>query len=313
MRRQRGFGLTLAVADGIELPELPVVDAAEGERLTTLRVDELDAAARSDDGATRTRTLSAGGVDLLWVDQLPDGRYRLTSPGHGVFVVSHDGREVSCAPHAGASRWEDLLAAQILPLASTLAGNEVFHAGGIVVGGGAVLLTAPSGVGKTSLTAHLVGQGAELLADDVVAISLDAAGVPTAHAGGRWLHLWPEEGMRVLAGYPGRVAAQGTRETKQIVEVAGSAAPVPIVAICLLERADDPTVAPITTAGPISSSALLGATFNLSVKTPARLVRQLDTCQALERSATIYHVRVRPGMDAKTLAGVVLERLGEGI
>ena len=51
--------------------------------------------------------------------------------------------------------------------------------------------------------------------------------------------------------------------------------------------------------------ALLGSTFNLSVRTPERLIRHLDLAASLAATGRIYRLRVQPGIDATQLADVL--------
>jgi len=58
-----------------------------------------------------------------------------------------------------------------------------FHASTVAIDGRAVLIAGTAGVGKSTLAAALTGQGARWLADDLSAISQDAAGRFHAHPG----------------------------------------------------------------------------------------------------------------------------------
>ncbi|MDB5705510.1 MAG: hypothetical protein JWN66_2626 [Sphingomonas bacterium] len=52
------------------------------------------------------------------------------------------------------------------------------HGSAVEIGGRAVLLCGASGMGKSSFAAALIGHGARLIADDLTALSFDAAGAP---------------------------------------------------------------------------------------------------------------------------------------
>jgi hypothetical protein len=58
-----------------------------------------------------------------------------------------------------------------------------FHASTVAIDGRAVLIAGPAGTGKSTLAAALTGQGARWLADDLSAVSRDAAGRFHAHPG----------------------------------------------------------------------------------------------------------------------------------
>jgi hypothetical protein len=81
--------------------------------------------------------------------------------------------------------------------------------------------------------------------------------------------------------------------------------PAPLGALFLLERsAEEPAVEALSAVSPFE---LLASTFNLSVRTPARLLRQLDVVSAIAASRLVYRLRVRPGVNADQLAAVILE------
>jgi hypothetical protein len=56
---------------------------------------------------------------------------------------------------------------------------------------------------------------------------------------------------------------------------------------------------------------LLGATFNLSVRTPERLTRQLDVCHRLERSVAVHRVTCGSDVGAEQVVDAILERAGD--
>jgi hypothetical protein len=52
---------------------------------------------------------------------------------------------------------------------------------------------------------------------------------------------------------------------------------------------------------------LITSTFNLSVRTPARLRRQLDIVSAIVSGGLVYRLRRHHGVDATELAAIVRE------
>jgi hypothetical protein len=97
--------------------------------------------------------------------------YRIQGPAYGTSILAGDGSAITGSPgEEGFEGWQRLLVAQALPFAAVLQGLEVLHAGAVVVDGEAVALSGPSGSGKTSLALALERRGAELLADDVLAV-----------------------------------------------------------------------------------------------------------------------------------------------
>ncbi len=62
--------------------------------------------------------------------------------------------------------------------------------------------------------------------------------------------------------------------------------------------------------GAVDPFELIASTFNLSVRTPARLRRQLDVVSAIASSGLTHRLRVQPGVDATELAAIVQKHLG---
>jgi hypothetical protein len=82
------------------------------------------------------------------------------------------------------------------------------------------------------------------------------------------------------------------------------AAAAPLAAVYLLERsADGPTIEAVDAVDP---AVLLGSTFNLSVRSPERLVRHLDLCARIATQVPMFRMRIAPGADATGLAEQVL-------
>jgi hypothetical protein len=239
------------------------------------------------------------------VDHDPVRGYLVNAPGTGTALVSDDGLDVWCAPDPATTDWRALLGGQVLPLVATVRGLEVFHAAGVVRGSHAYLLAAAQGVGKTSLAAHLVMSGAQLLSDDVVALDDRLY----AHPGVAVLHIRDPE-LRELAGGPlPGLARLGTLRGRVRLAADDPASAQPLGAIYMLERAASGE--PIEPIQHPSGVGLLGATFNLSVRTTARLVHQLDLCARLASSTPIFRVRIVPGRSAAELACALAAHIDE--
>jgi hypothetical protein len=251
---------------------------------------------------TRAREVRDRGRVLLSVDHDPERGYLLDAPGIGSALASPDGREVVCAP-AG-PEWPALLVGQILPLVATIRGIEVFHAAGVAVGERGFLLAGAQGAGKTALAAHLVLGGAQLLSDDVVAVDDGLS----AHPGSSLL--------RVRAGAFGGLGgvgldgggleelepagASGDRSTLLAPAPAGA---VPLAGIYRLEWATSgPVIERVVRPSPIGLVAL---TFNISVRTPARLTHQLDLCARLAGAIPVFRVRITLAPGPAEVAGVL--------
>jgi hypothetical protein len=249
------------------------------------------------------RELRDGSEVLLSVDFAPPAGYLMSAPGCGRILISQDGAELLCDPEPDQQDWVALLAAQALPLASTLRGLELLHASGVVIGGRARLFTGPPGAGKSSLAAALVRQGGELIGDDAVALALHEGSL-TVHPGPGLINLRPGEVQRLAADE--RVAlGPPSSSTGRSTYAAPAAAPAPLAELFLLERSNaQPTIERIDAIDPFD---LLACTFNLSVRTPARLTRQLDVVGVLAARTGVYRLRVQPGVDAGGLAAILDE------
>jgi hypothetical protein len=324
--RSTAFGLSLEVDPGIEIPGIPdapgvcdlgipapgrPVSALASQPPTRVRLDPQELERRwssAEHTPGRVRELRDGETVLLSVELAPPAGYLLHAPGFGRILIAPDGTELICDPEPGSSQWSALLPAQALPLAATLQGLEVLHASGVVLGGRAALFAGPPGAGKSSLAAALLRRGAPLLSDDTVALEL-RDGALIAHPGAALLQLQAAEHERLSARERAVLGAAEAFLSKQRYSPSVTASPAPFGELFLLERSTHgPPVERIEAVDPF---ALLASTFNLSVRTPERLVRHLDLAVALAATERIYRLRVQPGMDATRLAEIVHERLPE--
>jgi hypothetical protein len=239
--------------------------------------------------------------------EVSEAGYRIHGPAYGTSVLAGDGTSVRGAPgEEGFEGWQRLLVAQVLPFAAVLQGLEVLHAGAVVVGGGAVAISGPSGAGKTSLALALRRRGAELLADDVVAV--ERAGEELlAHPGApiAGIDRGEAERLREAGGEePGELLAENGRE--RVARAALAAGPAPLRALFLLERLAEPTAGPCFE--PVTDPRqLLATTFNLLLASPERLAGLLDVCAVLARGRA-ETVRYGPETDPDELAAAIWAR-----
>ncbi len=183
-----------------------------------------------------------------------------------------------CAPTDLASwRWQRGLFAAALPFAALLQGIEVFHAGAVVVEGRLAAVTAQSGGGKSTLAAFLRLAGACFFTDDVLALERCENDV-VAHPGPPLLNLrhstaellTPEE--RPVLG-----SILGTDPTEARVRTEPFETPLPVSALYFLDRRNDVAAVsfePVTE----PSRWLLASSYNFVIRTPDRLLGQLDLC-----------------------------------
>ncbi|HXB63872.1 MAG TPA: hypothetical protein VNV42_03240 [Solirubrobacteraceae bacterium] len=251
----------------------------------------------------RVREVDFGDTSIRTIDFAEPAGYLLWNRDHGRVLISPDGRELLCEPDPTNAEWAAIVVAQALPLAATLRGLEVLHASGVVLDGRAVLITGAAGAGKSSLAAALLRAGGLLLSDDAVALRL-CDGTLLAYPGSLALQLRAAEDRRLAA--PERAALgrpAGEVEGKRRYVSADPPPPAPLGGLFLLERsAAQPAVQPLADVSPF---ALLASTFNLSVRTPERLQRQLDVAAAIAAGGLVHRLRVQPGVDATKLAALV--------
>ncbi len=111
----------------------------------------------------------------------------------------HDGREIVVDAAKDASP-EDI---RIYLLGSAMGavlhqrGLLPFHGSTICVDRQAITFSGPSGIGKSTLAAALVGRGYQMLADDVSAISFTAQGIPMVNPGMPQLKLRDDSGHQL--------------------------------------------------------------------------------------------------------------------
>jgi hypothetical protein len=309
------FGLALEVDPEIEIPGVTGSTATSAEDLAVTRVTLCPAELRRrwlpvERESQLVRELRDGERRLLSVRHAGAVGYLLHAPGFARLLVTPDGAEVLCDPEPENPEWGTLVSAQGLPLAATLRGFEALHASGVVpvdgpLAGRALLFAGEEGAGKSSLAAALVRRGARLLSDDAVALKVRGENV-LVHPGAALVHLRDAEHERLSiedhALLGGGSRALGKWRLTPPLVATGAA---PLGALFMLERADDdPPLQRIEHVDPI---ALLASTFNLSVRSPERLVRHLDLVHALAGSGCVYRLRVQRGIDATRLAEIVDE------
>lgn len=303
------FGLSLEVDPAIDIPGLsPAVSSGPGDVPTRVRLDpaELEQRWRSSGEPRRMRELRDGESLVLTVDLAEPAGYLLQADGVGRVLISPAGTELLCDPLPDCPDWAFILPAQALPLAATLREREVFHAAGVVVAGGALLFSGAPGAGKTSLAAAFARRGAALLDDDAVALE-NRDGSLVAHSGVGTLYLRAAEHDRLsederdLLGTPFPLAGRLRYTPKATI------ASAPLAGLFLLERSE--VGAAVERIEDVDPFDLLAATFNLSVRTPERLTRQLDVVAALVAGRCIYRLRIHSDMDATQLADGVRQHL----
>lgn len=277
-----GFGFALWSRGELDLPELPLRHSTD---LLSLEV-------RLIPGARDQPHRDAGQEPSVRVTSDPrTGVFSVTATGYGEVALDPAELRLTCDPWAAQGRWQDLFVAQSLPLMAILCGSEAMHASAVVIDDKAVLITAPSGAGKTTLAAYMAVAGAPLLADDVVVLRTSPIpGTPVlACPSGGLVHLGADD-AEALSGP--RLNQVGFREGKVSCGVQTAAAPVDVGTLILLSRSTAERPLSIEPVHAVPPQLLLGSTFNPFVRTPTRLLQQLDTYQALAGTAKVLSVQV---------------------
>ena len=87
-----------------------------------------------------------------------------------VFHLSADRTTLRCAVSESGTAWQRVLLDTVLWTISLLYGFELLHASAVSTAGGLIALVGQSGDGKTTLAGDLIGRGATLFCDDIIAL-----------------------------------------------------------------------------------------------------------------------------------------------
>jgi len=302
---QRAFGID--VDAGFEIPALAPAPSPPDSplRLTAVPAAELerDWPARGAERVEEVRHPD-GGVGL-WIDRHEQAGYLMDAGRFGRYRL--DGAATLARCELGVEPWrrERFLVARVLPIAALIRGRELLHASGVTIDGAAIAISGPSHSGKTSLALRLALEGAPLLTDDLLAISVQGDEV-LAHPGSRLVGVRHAE-ERLLSG-PERASLDGLvdRGDKLYGRLPIAAEPRPLRRLYFLER-DPAAPGPTFIAeSPPDPRRLLGSVFFARLElTERRLTRQLELLAALARGATAFRVSYPPAVGAAELAGEI--------
>jgi hypothetical protein len=312
-------GVAAAFGLDVELG-LPVEGLAPGETAGTGRTVSLEradpaqvAAGWDSEDTVRLREWyhEDGRVEAA-LERHPELGFRLFADGYGAYAISPGGTAIRCAPPPEVEgwRWQRCLVGQVLSLAVVLQGLEVFHAAAVAVDGRAVGLVGASTAGKSSVAVHLVLRGAELLADDVLALDPGGARLEV-HPGPGVMSVRHAEARRLADSDLARLGTLLGDDGEALrVRVPRATRAVPLAALYFLDRSD----AKRTTFEPVwppDPRLLLGSTFNHMVVTPERLTNQLEVCTRLAHSTPLFRARVATDTGAAGLAAALETHLRE--
>ena len=285
-----------------------------GVLASEIEFPELPAARPNDARWTLTSTAALPASDplpLLGVESVMDGvqvalrgahtRFRLLYDDTGVFEISDGGRTIVWHRPAGppvnlASVRSDVLG-RVMAVALSADGILTLHGSGVVVGGKGVAFLAPKLHGKSTTAAALVRAGAQLLGDDMLAVTFGKP--PMVLPGIPAVNLWRDSVDRL---HPSAVATDATRKQRIDWDELGTRAdaPVPLAAVYLLGpvRAESgahvrrqpmpPVAAALALVGQAKIGGLLG---------PANAAVLLEQAARLSADVPVYRLTVPRELD----------------
>jgi hypothetical protein len=259
--------------------------------------------------------------ELVFERPFPDGRpfltverderagYRIRAQEHGDHLVAADGSACASAlPDGPPWRGIKLLAAQTLPLISTLRGREVLHAAGVVVDGHLIGIAAASGTGKSATACNVIAQGGTFFADDVLALEL-VDGHVHAHPGTCLLNLFAHDLEAIAEPGRGRLGERLGESDKVHFAPGGYPRSLPLSGLLFLSRGAE---AVATAVAPLADAParLLGHAFLPYLDRADRLERQLEVMSTLAQTVPLAELVLAPGTEPPELAGIVCEWAG---
>lgn len=214
-------------------------------------------------------------------------------------VLLRRGREITLDPRPEAAL--DLLRLYLLgPVLGLLLhqrGLLVLHASAVILEGGVVAFLGSSGRGKSTTAATLHARGCAVVADDVLAIDLEASGGPAAVPGFPQLKLWPDA-VTALGESPDDLPRIHASEEKRArVADAVATTPRPLRRVYVLTDADSLDLE--TLGGHTAVFELLQHSYVAPALEQLGSSRFLAQCARLAAAVTVLRLR-RP----RSLAGL---------
>ena len=304
--RGRAFGLELDAP--YALPGLSESNGRAGSRRASLELvptASVERAWPAREGRTLVERTFPDGRLMMRIEEHPELGYRIWAPRYGRHLVSADGTGISSAlPRLAPWRWQRLLFAQVLPLASALQGLELFHASAVSLRGRVIAFAGGSGVGKTSLAAHLVAGGATLATDDVLTLEPANGGV-LAHPGSARASVDEHELQAMAPEGREALGEEVGRSDKIHLALPVLDRPQPLSLLYFPRRSQIPGEVGIARLEPPGTRELLAASFLLYLQSPARLLTHLDVCACIARSVPTYRVLLPSDVPSRDAAAAV--------
>ncbi|MES1973393.1 MAG: hypothetical protein V4472_13125 [Pseudomonadota bacterium] len=122
-------------------------------------------------------------------------------------------------------------------LLMALRGMAPLHASAVAIGGRAVLVCGAGGAGKSSFAATLIGQGGQLISDDLSVLTFDGDGRACVLPGRTTIRLFPELAW-LLGNEPGPSEISEGGKLRFQPRHVGGIAPIPIGSLVHLDASD---------------------------------------------------------------------------
>jgi hypothetical protein len=309
----RAFGLDLEIA--FPCAGLTTVDRASHHPVRIERTTQRVLRSGWPSGSTRLRRyITPDAAEFLTVDQQDDAGFLFRFNRNGWFRIAPDGDLVQCAPgRVREGCWQRLLVNQILPFVCILRGLEPLHSSAVCINGGAIAFVGESGAGKSTLALSLVLRGGTLITDDVLIATTDGNGSALAHPAFGLMNVRFETLKRLGDDVMARLGPPVDEDVEGVrVPIDVASEPVPLRAMCFVTPSDDAAAPIVERVDPWDPRLLLGASFNLLLDTPGRLVRQLESAASLSRAVPALRITRPREFDPNRLLDAVLTEL-EGV
>jgi hypothetical protein len=171
-----------------------------------------------------------------------DGRVRFSVAGVAAYLIEGDSRvTIDAVLPADAPDIRVFLFGTVLGILCHRRGLLPLHAAAVEIGGRAILLAGPSGVGKSTLAAALASRGHRLLADDLCAIRREQDGSVSVLASFPRVRLWRDALDALGLPSAGLERSRPGMEKYHVPIDAGGSMAVPPGAVVCLGRFASPT------------------------------------------------------------------------
>ncbi len=224
----------------------------------------------------------------------PTGRIMRVCRDVGEFLISKDGRSITCYrfPQASPESFHVYLLGQALSFALVKNGIEPLHATVVVIQGKAVAFLGDCGFGKSTLAAEFLRAGHRLLTDDLLVLRATGQRM-LAYPGPPRIKLFPELARRFLADEATGVPMNP--HTRKLViplnQDRACGTGVPLAAFYALASPDKMAAERnirITALSPREAFLrILASAFNILILHAPRLRRHFEATEALANSITV--------------------------